>query len=195
MAAPESTSTALPRGSRPALDDLSELITDWVRSLRSANKSPRTVIIYRDTGMAFLAFLIENGMPTVASSLTREHVEHYLVHLAERPHRRKPGQKVSPAYVSQQYRALQQLFKWLRTEGEITVDPFDRMSPPAVPEQPVPVLTEPQLSALLATCRGSTFTDRRDTAIIRSCLIPASGSPSWSASSWITSTSRWTSRM
>jgi integrase len=41
------------------------------------------------------------------------------------------------------------------------------MKPPAVPVQPVPIVTDEQLSALLATCKGNTFENRRDSAIIR----------------------------
>jgi site-specific recombinase XerC len=52
-------------------------------------------------------------------------------------------------------------------EGEVTVDPFDRMKSATVPEQPVPVLRDDQLRPLLDTCSGNTFVDRRDAAIIR----------------------------
>lgn len=152
------------------LDDLSELLTDWERSLRSSNRSPRTVQIYHDAGRAFLAFLQAQGLPTTVSAITREHVEKFMINLAERPHQRKPDQRVSASYVNQHYRALQQLFKYLRTEDEITVDPFDRMRPPTVPEQPVPLLTEDQIRALLDTCKGTTFAERRDTAMIRLLL-------------------------
>jgi len=41
------------------------------------------------------------------------------------------------------------------------------MQAPKVPEEPVPVLSRDQLKALLAACKGSGFTERRDTAIIR----------------------------
>lgn len=44
------------------------------------------------------------------------------------------------------------------------------MKPPAVPEHPVPVLAPAQVDALLATCPGATFEDRRDEAIIRLLL-------------------------
>jgi integrase len=44
---------------------------------------------------------------------------------------------------------------------------MDRMRPPSVPEQPVPVLTDEQLRLLLASSDGQDFVDRRDTAIIR----------------------------
>jgi site-specific recombinase XerC len=41
------------------------------------------------------------------------------------------------------------------------------MRPPRVPEQPPAVLTLDELGRLLKACDGSTFEDRRDTAIIR----------------------------
>src|SRR5688572_28352791 len=41
------------------------------------------------------------------------------------------------------------------------------MHPPLVPEQPVPVLSLDDLRALLKTCEGARFEDRRDAAIIR----------------------------
>jgi integrase len=41
------------------------------------------------------------------------------------------------------------------------------MKPPAVPEQPVPVLDEDDLARLIATCKGNTFEQRRDNAIVR----------------------------
>jgi integrase len=36
-----------------------------------------------------------------------------------------------------------------------------------VPEQPVPILSDETLAKLLVACRGDTFENRRDTAIIR----------------------------
>jgi Phage integrase family len=42
-----------------------------------------------------------------------------------------------------------------------------RMRPPAVPEQPVPVLGDDALRALLATAKGNRFENRRDEAITR----------------------------
>jgi site-specific recombinase XerD len=93
-------------------------------------------------------------MPTSASAITREHIEAFLANLADR---------VAPATTAKHYRSLQQLFRWLEDDGEITRSPMHRMRPPAVPEQPVPILTDVQLAALLGTCRGNTFENRRDT--------------------------------
>lgn len=150
-----------------SLDDLSELLPDWQRHLKATNKAPATIKSYLRVGEEFVEYLVATGMPTAASSVGREHIETWIVHLQERPNKRT-GQPLSAAQVAKCYRSLQQLFRWLcDVEGEITVNPFTKMSPPAVPEVPVPVISEDYLKALLATCKGNTFEDRRDAAMLR----------------------------
>src|SRR4051794_18276961 len=60
--------------------------------------------------------------------------------------------------------------RWLLDEKEIDRSPMERMRPPIVPEKPVPVLTEAQLRALLASAKSASFVDRREAAIIRLLL-------------------------
>jgi len=55
-------------------------------------------------------------------------------------------------------------------EGEIGSSPMERVKPPLVPEQPVAVLTEAQIEALLRACGGTAFEDRRAEAIVRLLL-------------------------
>jgi integrase/recombinase XerC len=45
-----------------------------------------------------------------------------------------------------------------------------KMKPPAVPDQPIPILTEPRLRALFAVCAGRDFDARRDTALLMMLL-------------------------
>src|SRR3954449_11595070 len=80
---------------------------------------------------------------------------------------RPPDPGVSPATVAKHYRSMQQLFRWLVEDGEIGHSPMERMRPPAVPEQPVDILTDDELRALLDAARGNTFENRRDTAMLR----------------------------
>lgn len=141
-----------------AVDDLGSLVKDWRISLRARGRAKGTIESYVAVAQTFHAFLLANGMPTAASSITREHVEHFLAGLFDR---------LSPASVAKHYRSLQQLFRFLVDDGEIPSSPMERMSPPTVPEQPVPILTDDQLSALIATCKGATLENRRDEAIIR----------------------------
>lgn len=149
-----------------AVDDLRTLTPDWRRHLKAVNKAPSTIETYSTVADELVSFLVVQGMPTTATGVGREHLEHYLVHLSERPNKRT-GKPISAAHVAKHYRHLQQLWRWLETEGEISVNPFAKMSPPAVPDQPVAVLPEDWLKKLLAGCRGNTFDQRRDTALLR----------------------------
>ncbi len=97
-------------------------------------------------------------MPTDATSIRREHVETYIEDLLA---------NWSPATAAVRYRSLQQFFRWLTDEGEISGNPMARMRPPKVPDQPVAVLSPDEQRRLLATCERRSFEDRRDAAIFR----------------------------
>ena len=45
--------------------------------------------------------------------------------------------------------------------------PMAEMNPPTLAEKPIRVLSDDQLRALLATCKGKGVVDRRDNAILR----------------------------
>jgi site-specific recombinase XerD len=139
-------------------NNLETLLSDWEISLRARGRQPGTIESYLTCARAFHAFLLSRGMPTAVTSITREHIETFLADMFER---------VKPATVAKHYRSLQQLFRFLVDDGEITSSPMERMSPPSVPEQPVPILTDAQLVALIATCKGQSLENRRDEAIIR----------------------------
>jgi site-specific recombinase XerD len=140
------------------LGDLPALVDDFERSLAAKNKTPRTIEIYGGAARRLIAYLVEQGMPTEALKVNREHLEAFTADQLAR---------FKPATASQRYRALAQLFKWLAEEGEIRDNPFARMKPPAVPESPVPVISDDDLRKLLAACDGPSFEQRRDAALIR----------------------------
>jgi site-specific recombinase XerD len=140
------------------MDDLGVLLPDWRTHLRAKGRQPTTVLSYISVGTAFHQFITERGMPTSVGAITREHIETYLAEMQDR---------VSPATCAKHYRSLQQLFKWLADDGEIPKSPMERMTAPSVPEQPVPILNDKTITALLTACKGNTFENRRDTAIIR----------------------------
>lgn len=73
--------------------------------------------------------------------------------------------RYSPAYASNQYRGLQQFFKWLAAEEELP-DPMEGLRPPRVPAKLVPVFSGGELAALERACAGRGFAQRRDAAII-----------------------------
>ncbi len=137
---------------------LDALLPSWTRHLRAANLAPRTIQSYCEAARGLAGFLSERGMPTDAASVRREHVETFIETLLA---------NWSPATAAVRYRSLQQFFRWLIDEGEISANPMARMRPPRVPEQPVAVLSPDEQRRLLATCEGRSFEDRRDAAILR----------------------------
>jgi site-specific recombinase XerD len=134
------------------------LVTSFGRHLRARNLSKKTVEIYLGAAGALAAWLAENTDRRSWDQVAKADLEDWLGDLlAER----------SAGHASNQYRAVQQLFKWLAAEEEIPGNPMATMSPPKVEEKLVPVLTDVQLKALFSTCRGKDFVSRRDLAILR----------------------------
>ncbi len=137
--------------SRTQIEALSRSFSRW---LRAANRSERTVETYLSSVVQLVEFAEDRGLDPLA----RDTITEYLADLADR---RKP------ATVAFRYRSLQQFFKWLEAEEEIDHSPMAKLRPPKVPEQPVPILSPDQQRALLATCDGKDFVDRRDHAVLR----------------------------
>jgi len=134
------------------------LLPSWARSLRAANKSAKTIRSYIDSAHLFEQFVRDAFGITVVSKVNRDHVESFVEDQLA---------KWRPATAAVRYRSLQQMFRWMVDEGEITVNPMIRMRPPNVPEVPVPVVSDDDLKALLKACGGKSFEDKRDTAILR----------------------------
>ncbi len=153
------TTRTTPAEAADELTDLVTLLPDWRLHLRAANRAPNTITSYVGIGVRFAAWLHEQGMPRDVTRIRREHVEAYVAAVLDRA--------PSPATAAKHYRSLQQLFRWLVEDGELTHSPMERMRPPAVPEKPVPVIAEAEMRSLLATTRGNTFENRRDAAVLR----------------------------
>lgn len=141
-----------------SIDDIRTLLPDWRRSLKARNVADSTIASYLRCGNNLAAYLVSQGMPTTVTAIRREHIEAFLADMVDR---------LSAATTAKHYRSLQQLWKWLLDDGEIERSPMERMSPPAVPEQPVAVLSDDELTRLLAAAKGTDFEHRRDTAILR----------------------------
>jgi len=138
--------------------DIRAEVTHFADHLAAERKSPRTIESYTESVRQLAAFLATAGMPLSATALRREHLEAYLRDLGERGR--------SPATIALRFRSLRVFFGWLVEEDVIGESPMRRMHAPSVPVHPVPVLDETDIRAMLATCRGKTFDDRRDTALI-----------------------------
>ncbi len=125
--------------------------------LAAENKAERTIRAYTEAVRWFAAaHLLCQTSKTRWEQVDTQDVQRWMVHLLGR---------YSEAYAYQQYRALQQFFRWLAAEEELP-DPMARLRPPKVTQKPVPFFTSVELSKLEKACRGNTFAQRRDAAIL-----------------------------
>lgn len=134
------------------------LITSWRRSLRARNLSVNTLRIYTGAAEALARWLTSETTHCQWSDVRKGDLESWVGHLLD---------TVSAGHASNQYRAVQQLFRWLAEEEEIPANPMATMRPPTVEEKLVPVLTDDQLRALFKSCAGKDMVNRRDLAILR----------------------------
>jgi site-specific recombinase XerD len=137
-------------------DSIDPLARSFERHLRAENKAERTIHTYVEALGQLATHLQAAGRDGLASART-EDVEAFLGALLAH---RKPGTAAN------RYRSLRVFYRWLEDEGEIPASPMAKLKPPAVPEQPVPVLEEAALHQLLDVCDGRDFEARRDTALI-----------------------------
>ena len=121
--------------SEPRLPDLAR---SFERHLRAENKSDRTVETYLEAVRLLQAYLARHGVRLAEAD--RTHIEAFLADLLAR---------WKPATAANRYRSLKVFYAWLEEEGEVAADPMAKMKPPAIPEQPIPVLPDDALRRLL----------------------------------------------
>lgn len=141
------------------------MLTSYERSLSARDVSKYTVLAYRVAIRNLITFLRARGMPLDPCGISREHLEMYMAYLSMTPIARS-GEPPKSKTLSFKYRALKVFFKWLTDMDEIQHSPMERMKPPRVIEPMRRVLTNDQVKAVLKTCEGKHFHDRRDYAII-----------------------------
>ena len=125
--------------------------------LAAENKAAGTVRTYAEAALWFAAaHLLRETDKTRWGQVSAQDVQRWTVRLLA---------AYSDAYARNQFRGLQQFFRWLAAEDEIP-DPMARLRLPKQTGKPVPCFTSAELSRLRQACRGSSFDDRRDAAII-----------------------------
>jgi integrase len=95
----------------------------------------------------------------------------------------------SDTYASNQYRALQQFFKWLAEEEQLP-DPMARMHPPAVTEKLVPVFTSENYRNWRGPARAAASPSGETPRSSPCSRRPASAPPSWPGSATTPATRR-----
>jgi site-specific recombinase XerD len=136
-----------------------QLLADsFIRALRAENMAKRTIETYSESIHQFSIYLIKNGIQPHPANIARYQVEGFINELLS---------KWKPATANNRYRGLQRYFRWLMDEGEINLNPMEKMKPPRIPETPPDVLSDADIAAVLKVCEGHDFVSRRDMTIIR----------------------------
>ena len=136
-----------------------DLIGSFELHLLAERKSPKTVRTYCEAAQWLAAAQLRPAGLASWDEVTAKDVQRWTVRLAA---------EYSDSYANNQFRALQQFFKWHATEDpdEPRPNPMANLKPPKVGDKLVPVFTGDELTAMLATCKGGGFQNRRDYAVI-----------------------------
>ena len=129
-------------------------ISSFALCLAAEGKAAKTIRTYTEAVQWFAA-----ARPPGRASwdqVDRQDIQQWMCWLLDR---------YSSAYASNQYRALQQFFKWLAAEDRLP-DPMAGLQPPPVTDKLVPVFTSQELTRLDQACAGRSLAQRPDTAII-----------------------------
>jgi site-specific recombinase XerD len=136
--------------------NLAELLPSWQLSLRAERKSPSTVANYSEGVQGFLKWCSDTH---TTPELTRSTVQEFTAALLD------GGAEAATA--RSRHSALRRFAAWLTDEGELDGNPLLGLNPPKLDTKVTQALSDEQLKALLAACKGKTLLDRRDEAIAR----------------------------
>lgn len=128
------------------------IIRDFSLALAAEGKKPKTIKIYTSAA----SWLMEAQELEDWSAVKKSHIRKHIASILENR---------SPSYANNQYRALQQFFKFLEAEEDIS-NPMSGMKPPTVPEKLVPVIPADDWEKIIGTCSSKRFVDLRDKAIL-----------------------------
>lgn len=146
------------------LDGWDEWATLWGRYMRGHYDGKGTPALYLSALKNLTEWARANGKGDPAA-LTTSDLEAYFAHFRDRKNKRT-GEPISGAYMKRDYVALRAFFKYL-VKREGIENPMAGVDAPRTKPKRVEVFTDDELRALLATCKGRGFTERRDTAILR----------------------------
>lgn len=141
-------------------------LRDRDRSLRSGNYPETTRYNYLLAAAQLAAYLREYSPDPDAddaaedpTKVTKAHVEAFQAWMIDTR---------SASTALNKHKGLQQFFKWLLLDEEaIDRSPMERVKQPKTPTKLIPIIRDDDTKKVIGTCRGKTFIQLRDEAIIR----------------------------
>lgn len=135
------------------------LLQSWELALEGENKATRTVGNYLEGMDLFTRWLEEpeNYPGLEVDEVTPAMCRQWLAHLIDTR---------SASTARTRWAAMRQFWGWAAEEQEIQVNPMEAVKQPQTVEAAIEVLTPEQVRAVLATCNGPSFLERRDQALM-----------------------------
>ncbi|EHR50121.1 site-specific recombinase XerD [Saccharomonospora marina XMU15] len=146
-------------------DDLQDLLVSWLRELAYLKRSQHTITTYSKNIGLYLAWAREH---TEAPSLSRQSVQTWILAMMQAG--------AEPSTAGTRLKAVRGFSRWLADEDEIPTDEIADLKAPNVDRKVVPALSDEQCAGLIDACKGKTFADKRDEALIRlmlECILRA----------------------
>ena len=137
--------------------DYDALLDSWELALDADGYPATTLRAYRIGVQRFAAWLHVEHPDVDPLSIDRQHIRGWLAGARDR---------YSVNSIRAWYTGLRHFCGWLLAEGETTTDPTVGVRGPRPGETATNVLADDAVAALLATCTGNSFKDRRDAAIL-----------------------------
>ncbi|MBA6437012.1 tyrosine-type recombinase/integrase [Streptomyces sp. GMR22] len=139
-------------------------LRDWDRTLRSGNYPETTRYNYLLAVAQLARYLGDRGPGGEEGTqdpvnVTKPQIEAFQAWMIS---------SRSASTAVNKHKALQQFFKWLAVdEGEIDRSPMEHVKQPRTSQKLIPIVQDDDTSKILAACRGKSFLQVRDEAIIR----------------------------
>lgn len=130
----------------------------WYRAMQAADLSRYTLVNRQATIALLVGYLEQHEHSTRLVDLSRAVLEEFVIAL-------RTDYGYAPGTVYLRYTTLATFFRWCVAEEELEFSPMARVQSPKVPDTPPSVLSREEIDALLKTCQGRGFYDRRDRAI------------------------------
>lgn len=134
---------------------LAELNESWLAELRASRKSPATVKVYKDAWAAYVAFCDTNDRRL--APLTKANVLSFVVDQTSRN---------SAPTARLRLTALKVFARWLAAEEGFDATAVLSVTAPQLDERVVNHLSDAQIRALIAACKGPELRDLRDRALV-----------------------------
>lgn len=137
--------------------DFAVLLDSWDLSMNADGYPKSTRTSYRHAVSSLGTWLDEEHPDVGPGELTRNHVRGWIAYLRE---------SVAANSARTWFAGVRHFCRWMVAEGETPEDATFGIRTPRPGDPHTPVIRGEDIAAMLRTCAGSTFQDRRDAAVI-----------------------------